>query len=190
MQKSPGLTKLTINTTAFQMSTRLIILLHKTSCCITQWKVLILSPWFHSFSVPATGGDPPVTMHTGFLSGCSYCCSNLSLTAKGFYSNSFMHTNSFQKFIIYNKIWLTTKNKYHQLYSSFNMCFHPLSLGRFEKFYFILIHSLNNFLSFICTSTVFLLMIIFFILAFSLNRWLKLFYWDFIKYIVILFKKT
>jgi hypothetical protein len=95
---------------------------HKTSCCMTQWEVVILPLCFHSFLVRVTGGGPSVTMLTGFLSGSSYCCSNLSVSQQMVsIVNSFMHRNSFQKFISYNKTWITAKNKHHKP-SSFLTC--------------------------------------------------------------------
>jgi len=129
------------------MSNTLFILPHKTSCCMTQWEVLILPPWFHSFLVRVKGRDPSVTMHTGFLSWSSYCCNNLSVSQQMVsIVNSFMHRNSLQKFISYNKTSVTTKNKHHKLSSSLP-CFHPQLSRRLEKFYyFIFIHSLNHLL--------------------------------------------
>jgi len=148
MIKSPGITNLTYDTTVFHMSTSLFILPHKTCCCMTQWEVLILPPWFHSFLIRVIGGDPSVTMHTGFLSGLSYCCSNLSFPQQMVSTvNSFMHRNSFQKFISYNKTWVTTKNKHHKVSSFltrvFIHCFCRGSKNFTTSFFF---HSLNHFL--------------------------------------------
>jgi len=57
-----------------------------------------------------------------FLKWSSYCCSNLSVSQQMVsVENSFMHKNSFQKFVSYNKTWVTTKNK-HQKLSSFLTC--------------------------------------------------------------------